>query len=157
MVTRKKKVNKESTKKRLIVSFEKLPEKAQELFNEKYEEGFSDYIQNIIRPNGTHMYVVPFETEDTFYMVKVDVVVDSGFSDEDLDKDEDSTGGKSSSNSVDSVVDEENGKGLSGFQLKHGDYCSIENIEERAREDMNEENFTSLDDIDAADEATLDL
>lgn len=84
-------------KKNLIVSYKNLPEEVKELFKIAYPEGYRDYIKMTIKPNGEPMYSVPLETEDTVYMIKFDVKIDSGFDgddgsgdafDDDLGKDE---------------------------------------------------------------------
>ncbi len=72
-------------KKNLIVSYKNLPKEAQKLFAETYPEGYEDFLQRIVKPNGDTIYTVPLETDDTFYMVKFDVRVDSGMVEEDND------------------------------------------------------------------------
>lgn len=156
MAAKKKITKQKPDKKRLIVRYERLPEQAQELFDQKYEEGYSDYVEHINTPTGTSLYVVPLETEDADYLVKVDVVIDSPFND-DLDRDDDSEQDKESADDVDVTQDGQVIKSKGSFQLNHGDYSSIDSIESTAKEDMGRDNFTSLDDIDAIDESTLDM
>ncbi len=157
MATKKKVTKKQPDKKRLIVRYERLPEQAQELFDKKYEDGYSDYVEHISMAAGSHLYVVPLETEDADYLVKVDVVVDSSFNEDDLDKDSGNEQDKESTDDIDVSQDGEIIKSQGSFKLNHGDYSSFDNIESTAREDMGKENFTSLDDVDAVDESTLDL
>lgn len=71
-------------KKNLIVSYKNLPDDIKELFKETYPEGHDNYITKFVKPNGEAIFVVPFETEDTSYMVKFDVKIDT--LGEDLDK-----------------------------------------------------------------------
>ena len=71
-------------KKNLIVSYKNLPDDLKELFKETYPEGYNNYLQKFIKPNGEPIFVVPFETEDTSYMVKFEVKIDT--LGEDLDK-----------------------------------------------------------------------
>lgn len=71
-------------KKNLIVSYKNLPDNLKELFKESYPEGYSNYITKFTKPNGESIFIVPFETEDTAYMVKFDVKIDT--LGEDLDK-----------------------------------------------------------------------
>ena len=71
-------------KKNLIVSYKNLPDNLKELFKETYPEGYNNYITKFIKPNGEAIFVVPFETDDTAYMVKFDVKIDT--LGEDLDK-----------------------------------------------------------------------
>jgi len=76
------------------------------------------------------------ETEDAVYMVKVDVVVDSKFTEEEFDKeilgssknDDDIAGG-------DSEEEEDETQGKDKFVLVHGDYSEIEQTEE-PKEDL---------------------
>ena len=71
-------------KKNLIVSYKNLTDNLKELFKEAYPEGYEDHITKFVKPNGEAIYVVPFETDDTAYMVKFDVKIDT--LGEDLDK-----------------------------------------------------------------------
>jgi len=82
-----KKTTKKTDKKRLIVSYKNLPEKDMELFNATYAEGYTNFIQKVSKPDGTPMFLVPFETPEIVYMVKVEVKVDDHISEEDFDKD----------------------------------------------------------------------
>lgn len=74
-------------KKNLIVSYKNLSEELQEIFREQYPEGYSDYLQRFEKPNGDTIFVVPMETEDTMYMIKFDVVIDSTYEEDDGSKD----------------------------------------------------------------------
>ena len=58
-----------------------------ELFKEQYPEGYQDYLQRFEKPNGDTIFVVPMETEDTVYMIKFDVKIDSTFAEDEFDKD----------------------------------------------------------------------
>ena len=71
-------------KKNLIVSYKNLSDDLKELFKETYPEGYNNYITKFVKPNGEAIFVVPFETSDTAYMVKFDVKIDT--LGEDLDK-----------------------------------------------------------------------
>ena len=74
-------------KRNLIVSYKNLSEELLELFKEKYPEGYQDYLQRFDKPNGDTIFVVPMETEDTVYMIKFDVKIDSTFAEDEFDKD----------------------------------------------------------------------
>lgn len=74
-------------KKNLIVSYKNLSEELLELFKEQYPEGYRDYLQRFEKPNGESIFVVPMETDDTVYMIKFDVKIDSTFAEDELDKD----------------------------------------------------------------------
>ena len=71
-------------KKNLIVSYKNLTEDLKALFKEAYPEGYTDHMQRFTKPNGEAIFVVPFETDDTAYMVKFEVKIDP--LGEDLDK-----------------------------------------------------------------------
>ncbi len=71
-------------KKNLIVSYKNLSEELKAAFKEAYPEGYTDHIQRFVKPNGETIFVVPFETEDTVYMVKFEMKIDT--LGEDLDK-----------------------------------------------------------------------
>lgn len=74
-------------KKNLIVSYKSLSEELKEMFKERYPDGYNDYLQRFEKPNGDVIFVVPMETDDTVYMVKFDVKIDTTYSDDDMDKD----------------------------------------------------------------------
>lgn len=82
-------------KKNLIVSYKNLTEDLKEKLKEAYPDGYNNYLQRFTKPNGETIFVIPFETEDTCYMVKFEVVIDT--LGEDLDKalfDDDDESGK---------------------------------------------------------------
>ena len=155
MAVQNKKKETKQEKRRLIISYEKLPEKDKDAFEAKYEDGFMDFVQSVMRPDGTPMFVVPLETDENVYMVKVDLRVDTKMTDEEFDK-EILHETKSEEDEITSLVNAENGKDSRDFRLNHGDYSSVNTIEEAiAKEDMDEDNFTSIDDIDVEDENSI--
>lgn len=82
-------------KKNLIVSYKNLSEDLKEMFKETYPDGYNNYLKRFVKPNGETIFVVPFETDDTCYMVKFEVRIDP--LGEDLDKalfDDDDDSGK---------------------------------------------------------------
>lgn len=123
-------------KKRLIKSYQNLPEEARELFDIKYGEGYANAAQKITKPDGSLLYVVPLETDDAVYMVKVDVVIDSKFSEEEFDK-EILGPSKNDDEIVGSASDEEEDEvqGKDKFVLVHGDYSEVDDVED----DTNDE------------------
>ena len=74
-------------KKNLIVSYKNLSDQLKELFKETYPDGYNDYLQRFEKPNGDIIFVVPLETDDTMYMIKFDVKIDTTYTDDDMDKD----------------------------------------------------------------------
>lgn len=79
-------MTKETGKKHLVASFNNLAPELQDKVKELYPTGFADAMMRVDKPNGDFFYVVPFETEDVSYMVKIDVKVDD-IGDDDDDKD----------------------------------------------------------------------
>ncbi|MBE6175172.1 MAG: hypothetical protein E7147_06480 [Rikenellaceae bacterium] len=75
-----------STKKRLVVSFNNLSLDLQEQVKALYPLGYTDAMMRIDKPNGDFFFAVPFETDDTSYLVKIDVKIDEVGADDD-DKD----------------------------------------------------------------------
>lgn len=63
-----------------------MPEEFQEAVRRKYPYGFTDHMIRIDKGPGDFFYAVMFETEDTNYLVKIDVNVD-GQIEEDEEKD----------------------------------------------------------------------
>jgi hypothetical protein len=129
-------------KKRLIKSYQNLPEEARELFDIKYGEGYANAAQKITKPDGSLLYVVPLETDDAVYMVKVDVVIDSKFSEEEFDK-EILGSTKADEEIVNSHEEEEEENiGQDKFVLVHGDYSNVNDV---ADEDDNDDDEADED------------
>lgn len=75
-----------NTKKRVIVSYANLSPELLEAFKTAYPHGYGEALIRIDKPNGDFFYVVPFETEEISYLVKVDVKIDTK-PEEELEKD----------------------------------------------------------------------
>lgn len=65
-----------NTKRKLVTSFNNLSIELQEELKTLYPKGFADVMTRFDKPNGDFFYYVPFETEDTSYLVKIDVKID---------------------------------------------------------------------------------
>lgn len=79
--------NARSSKRRVAVKFENLTPELQEVFKEKYPKGYTDYMVDLFKvdkPDGTYFYAVSLETDDSIYLVKMNVRVDDY---EDAEKD----------------------------------------------------------------------
>ena len=116
-------------KKNLIVSYKNLTDDIKELFKEAYPDGYSNYITKFVKPNGEAIFVVPFETDDTAYMVKFEVKIDT--LGEDLDKalfDDDSEE-TSEETEFDSLTEtREKEEGIVNHReehLRHGDFEDV--------------------------------
>ncbi len=70
-----------STKKRLVTNFHNLTPEQQEAVKSLYPHGFTEVMTRIDKPNGDFFYVVPYETADTSYLVKIDVKIDDSADD----------------------------------------------------------------------------
>jgi hypothetical protein len=68
----------QNTKKRLITSLHNLTAEQQAEIKALYPFGFNEVMMRFDKPDGTFFYTVPYETDDTYYMVKIDVKVDDG-------------------------------------------------------------------------------
>ena len=69
----------QDTRKRHVVSFEKMSDELAAVFNEKYPGGRNDYFNDIKqyhKPDGTPFHAVTIETPDDIYLVKVVVKTD---------------------------------------------------------------------------------
>ena len=120
-------------KSRIIISFNKLTQEQILLFSQQYPEGYTPYIQKINKPSGEIIYVVPMETEDTIYMVKMDVKVDAKLSEEEFDKEIFSASKSQDFGEEEHEEEEEEDKpGKDTFVLVHGDYANdkVEDDEE---------------------------
>ena len=111
-------------KKKLIVSYKNLSEELLELFKEAYPEGYKDYIQKTIKPNGDPIFVVPLETDDTTYMIKIEVKIDSALAaDEEMDKDFYGDDDKDMDfDTLDAIDKDSDNTDHTEHHLHHGDY-----------------------------------
>ncbi len=123
-------------KKNLIVSYKNLSDDLKEKFKLAYPEGYSNYITRFVKPNGDPIFVVPFETEDTAYMVKFDVKIDT--LGQDLDKalfDDDDAEGKDEEFAPlsEAIEKEEENTSHNERHLRHGDFEDIFDDEEKKK------------------------
>ena len=75
--------NVKTNKKRVVVKLQNMPEELQEEVRKQYPYGFTDHMMRIDKGPGDFFYAVVFETEDTNYLVKIDVNVDGQIEDDD--------------------------------------------------------------------------
>lgn len=146
-------------KKKLIVSYKNLSEELKALFKEAYPDGHKDFIQRTDKPNGEPIFCVPLETEDTTYMIKFEMKIDSGFVEEDLDKDIMTGDGGDAEFDDLSVVDKDtDNPDHTERHLHHGDYEDL--LNESKKLDKNPELAKELkeafDDDDEFDDSYSD-
>ncbi|MBO5893811.1 MAG: hypothetical protein J6Q31_06105 [Alistipes sp.] len=72
-------------KKRLVTAFNNLTAEQQEAIKTLYPRGFSEVMTRIDKPNGDFFYVIPYETDEVSYLVKIDVKIDDGTEEEIVD------------------------------------------------------------------------
>lgn len=131
-------MNPRVNKKRVIVSFNKLSSEQILQFSEAYPEGYASHIQKITKPSGEIIYVVPFDTEEAIYMVKIDVKVDQKLTEEEYDKEIFSqTKTPDFVEETPEEEEEEEKPSKDTFVLIHGDYSDKE--EEDDDEDDEDE------------------
>lgn len=76
---------------RVIKSLENLTPELKKLLKKRYPDGFEDSIMRITNAKNEPIFVVPLETEDTNYLIKIAVVQNSeGEYDLDVDDSADS-------------------------------------------------------------------
>lgn len=75
-----------NAKKRVIISYMNLSPELLDAFKAAYPRGYSEALIRIDKPAGEFFYVVPLETEQISYLVKVNVKIDTK-QEEDPDKD----------------------------------------------------------------------
>ena len=75
-----------TAKKHIVTSFHNLSAELQEAVREKYPLGFTDAMMRVDKPNGDFFYAGPVDTDEVAYLVKIDVKIDNGATEED-DKD----------------------------------------------------------------------
>lgn len=75
-----------SAKKRMIISYANLTPELLTAFKQAYPHGHSEALIRVDKPNSDFYYVVPLETDEISYLVKVDVKIDTK-PEEDLEKD----------------------------------------------------------------------
>ncbi len=143
----------DNRKKKLIISSENLSDELKELFKETYPEGHKDYIQKIVKPDGTPIFVVPLETEDTSYMVKFEVRIDSHLAEEELDKelfaDDDVKEENSKFEPLTDDPSEKHDPEHREFNLKHGAYeDTFELPDEEVEEGYEEKDGYVDEDVD---------
>jgi hypothetical protein len=78
-----------TSKIRVIKDFDKLDKALQEQINEMYPNGFSDIAEDLISytdpKTGMERFALPLETEDRYYMVRMDQFIESQIDNSDDD------------------------------------------------------------------------
>ncbi|MEJ2006064.1 MAG: hypothetical protein P8X57_14130 [Cyclobacteriaceae bacterium] len=80
---------------RVIKSLEKLTPELKKLFRKEYPDGFEDHIMRITNQKNEPIFVVPLNTDDANYLIKIAMVKNSDgeydidLEEEDFDSDDD--------------------------------------------------------------------
>ncbi len=65
------------TRKKVIVHINNISPEVMEIVHEKYPDGYQDRVFKVTKPNGDFFHAITVDTEDTSYLIKVDVRIDS--------------------------------------------------------------------------------
>ena len=79
-------ISEKKQKRRVVVSYKNLSAELREEVRKKYPIGYTDHMIRIDKGPGDFFYAIVLETEDTSYLIKVDVKVDDQVEEEE-DKD----------------------------------------------------------------------
>lgn len=74
------------SKKKLIISFKKLSPALQEQVQQKYPGELIDHARKIPKGNNDFFYGIDFETDDTSYLVKIEVNFDKTLDESRMEK-----------------------------------------------------------------------
>jgi len=59
-------------KRKVMISFERLPEPIRQEIKKAFPDGFQDDIKSITDHKGNTIHVLPYETTDSHYLIKMD-------------------------------------------------------------------------------------
>ena len=68
-------------KKNVIVHISNITPEVQEALEEKYPDGFQHHVFKVTKPNKDFFYAITVDTQDTSYLIKVDVKIDTATND----------------------------------------------------------------------------
>lgn len=74
-------------KKKLVISYNNLSPDILDLVKKKYPTGYLNHVIKVTKPNNDFFYAITLDTEDTSYLIKVNVKIDTKPKDDDDDKD----------------------------------------------------------------------
>lgn len=64
-------------KKRVIIHYNNLPAEVLEALKQKYPDGHTHHIFKVTKPNNDFFHAVTVDTDDSSYLIKVDVKIDN--------------------------------------------------------------------------------
>ncbi len=127
-----------SSKPRVIKDYNKLDKELQQQIKLIYADGFADNLIHFFDKNGQKITVLPFETEDKYYMLRMTENEAVALVDEDEDYDDDGF-------LKDEVKQEYVDK-----------YSELDHIAEQMNEEEEDDDEADADDVDDDDEADND-
>lgn len=74
-------------KKKLVISYNNLSPELLELVKKKYPAGYLNHVFKVTKPNNDFFYAITLDTEDSSYLIKVNVKIDTKPKDDDDEKD----------------------------------------------------------------------
>lgn len=77
------------SKPRVLKDYAKLEERVKQLIKLNYPEGFENHLIRFQNKDGNTVSALPFETEDTYYLIRMTVIQAQEIIDEDEDYDDD--------------------------------------------------------------------
>lgn len=73
-------------KKKLVISYKNLTPELITLVKKKYPYGYLNSVIKVTKPNNEFFYAITLDTDDTSYLIKVNVKIDTKPKDDDDDK-----------------------------------------------------------------------
>ncbi len=64
-------------KKNVIVHFNNITPEVLEAVHIKYPDGYQDHVFKVTKPNNDFFYAITVDTQDTSYLIKIDVKIDN--------------------------------------------------------------------------------
>lgn len=124
------------TKKRVVKDYDALPEDIVRLVKMKYPTGYADHLVSYNDKEGKKVSALPFETDDTYYLIRMTILEAKRLVKEDVDYDEE---GVLREDFADVEVDEEfDGEGEDDDEMADGTSDEDDHIIVTRRRDDDE-------------------
>lgn len=73
-------------KRKLVISYKNLTPELLDIFKQKYPHGYLNHVIKVTKPNNEFFHAITLDTEDSSYLIKVNVKIDTKPKDEDEEK-----------------------------------------------------------------------
>ena len=73
-------------KKKLVISYKNLSPELIDLVKQKYPHGYLNHVIKVTKPNNEFFHAITLDTDDSSYLIKVNVKIDTKPKDEDEEK-----------------------------------------------------------------------